>query len=101
MAGQCKGDGKQGEAAVIMAESTIIEPRDLDFLDTETKPEPKQPETSSEILTLKEAKERVEKEMVIATLERQKGNIVKTAEVLGVSRPTLYDLMKKHGLHQP
>ena len=86
--------------AVIMAESTIIEPRDLDFLDTKKMSELKQAKISTEILTLKEAKERVEKEMVIAALEKQKGNVVKTAEILGVSRPTLYDLMKKYGLHQ-
>jgi len=84
--------------AVIMAESSIIEPRDMDFVDSEKMPETKPRELSSEILTLKEAKERVEKEMVIAALEKQKGNVVKTAEVLGISRPTLYDLMKKHGL---
>ena len=83
-----------------MAESSIIEPKDLDFPDCEKKPEPMLAEISSEILTLKEAKERLEKEMVVSALEKQKGNVVKTAEILGVSRPTLYDLLKKHGLHQ-
>jgi two-component system, NtrC family, response regulator len=87
--------------AVVMADSTIIEPKDLDFLETEEKPKPKKESFTSEIMTLKEARERIEREMVVAALERQKGNVVKTAEVLGVSRPTLYDLMKKHGLHQP
>ncbi|MBN2426843.1 MAG: PEP-CTERM-box response regulator transcription factor [Deltaproteobacteria bacterium] len=87
--------------AVIMAESTIIEPGDLDFVTVERTNEPSQVEKDSKILTLKEAKERVEKEMVVAALEKQKGNVVKAAELLGVSRPTLYDLMKKHGLHQP
>jgi two-component system NtrC family response regulator len=40
----------------------------------------------------------VEKELLLLALEKEQGNIVRAAEVLGVSRPTLYDLMKKHGL---
>lgn len=40
----------------------------------------------------------VEREMVIAAIENQNNNMAKTAEVLGISRPTLYDLVKKHGI---
>jgi two-component system NtrC family response regulator len=49
-------------------------------------------------LTLKEARSQVEKELLLLALEKEQGNIVRAAEALGVSRPTLYDLMKKHGL---
>jgi two-component system NtrC family response regulator len=52
-------------------------------------------------LTLKEAKSRVERALLISSIEQNRGNIVKTAEALRVSRPTLYDLLKKHGLHSP
>jgi two-component system NtrC family response regulator len=50
------------------------------------------------VKTLKEAKERLEKEMVVSALDRQAGNIARAAEELGISRPTLYDIMKKQGL---
>jgi two-component system NtrC family response regulator len=35
---------------------------------------------------------------MVKALARADGNIVKAAELLGVSRPTLYDLMNHHGL---
>ncbi len=50
-------------------------------------------------VTLKEAKDVLKKEMIIDTLNRLKGNITKSAEVLGICRPTMYDLMEKHAIH--
>ena len=50
------------------------------------------------IISLREARDRVEQQMISAAIDLQNGNIVKAAEALGVSRPTLYDLMKKHRL---
>jgi two-component system NtrC family response regulator len=35
---------------------------------------------------------------VLLSLERENGNVSKAANILGVTRPTLYDLMKKHNL---
>jgi two-component system NtrC family response regulator len=49
-------------------------------------------------LTLKEARDRVERDMIMSVMREHGGNIVKAAEALGVSRPTLYDLMRKHGI---
>jgi two-component system NtrC family response regulator len=37
--------------------------------------------------------------MVMLALDKYGGNIAKSAEELGISRPTMYDLMKKHGLY--
>ena len=48
--------------------------------------------------TLKEARAMLEKKMVLAALARHEGNIVKASEALGISRPTMYDLLKKHGI---
>ncbi len=82
------------QRAVIMSDSGLLEPADLGFdLLTEA------PEGSTvEKLTLKDARDRVERGMITSVLREQGGNIARAAEALSVSRPTLYDLMKKHGL---
>ena len=66
-----------------MADDALITPEDLD-LNMDTQP-----------LTLKEAREKVEYQLICETLERNKGNITQAAKDLGVTRPTLHDLMKK------
>lgn len=80
--------------AVIMSDSLILDPESLGFSGEQSF----QKITPTEGLTLKNAREKVEKEMIIAAINGQVGNIAKAAEILGVSRPTLYDLIKKHGL---
>jgi len=81
------------QRAVIMSDSSAIEPTDLGCNSNI----PAQPEPSRDIMSLREARDRAEREVVSAAIERQHGNILKAAEELEVSRPTLYDLMKKHG----
>jgi two-component system, NtrC family, response regulator len=46
-------------------------------------------------LDLRTVREAAERQAIVAALARTNGNIVKASEMLGVSRPTLYDLMKK------
>ena len=46
-------------------------------------------------LDLRTVREAAERQAIVAALARTNGNIVKAAEMLGVSRPTLYDLMRK------
>ncbi|MCZ8174313.1 MAG: PEP-CTERM-box response regulator transcription factor [Burkholderiaceae bacterium] len=46
-------------------------------------------------LDLRTAREAAERQAIVAALARANGNIVKASELLGVSRPTMYDLMKK------
>jgi two-component system NtrC family response regulator len=82
------------QRAVIMSESSIIEPHDLGF----TEKPARQKVTFQNGMTLKEARDKVEKEMIISAVERHNGNIAKAAVELGISRPTLYDLMRKHGI---
>ena len=48
--------------------------------------------------SLKGARDATEREMLADALRRNNGNISKTAKSLGISRPTLYDLMARHGL---
>jgi two-component system, NtrC family, response regulator len=48
--------------------------------------------------TLKEAKEALEREILANAMRENNGNISKTAKSLGISRPTLYDLMARYGL---
>jgi two-component system NtrC family response regulator len=52
-------------------------------------------ETALESLDLRTAREKVERQTVVAALARSDGNIVRASEILGVSRPTLYDLMNR------
>ncbi|HJV66092.1 MAG TPA: sigma 54-interacting transcriptional regulator [Geomonas sp.] len=75
------------QRAVIMSDGGTVTAADLGC-DREPVAEPAR-------LSLREARERMEREMILRTMERRSGNVLKTAEDLGVSRPTLYDLMKK------
>jgi len=75
--------------AVIMAESAMLTDKDLGF---------EIPEDNKLLLNLRETREKAEKEAVSHALSYASGNISKTAELLGVSRPTLYDIMSKYGL---
>ena len=49
-------------------------------------------------LDLRRVRDDADKRAVITVLSRVNGNIVKAAEILGVSRPPLYDIMHKFGL---
>ena len=77
--------------AVIMADGKRISAADLE-LTTST--------GRSHNTTLKEAREAVEKELVENALRRHMGRISSAAAELGVSRPTLYEIMERLGLHK-
>jgi two-component system NtrC family response regulator len=51
-------------------------------------------------MNLKEAREALEKEMILKTLAKNKDNVTRAAESLGISRPTLYELMEKLGIER-
>jgi two-component system NtrC family response regulator len=74
--------------AVIMTEGSKINPLDLEL-------DMKSTHGKYQGLALKEAREAMEKDLIQKTLQRNKGNITQTADELGISRPTLYDLMEK------
>ena len=49
-------------------------------------------------LNLRQVRDDAERRVVVTVLGRVNGNIVKASEILGVSRPTLYDLMHRLGI---
>lgn len=49
-------------------------------------------------LNLKEVRNRAERDAVTRAMSASAGNISRAAEMLGISRPTLYDLMSRHDL---
>jgi two-component system, NtrC family, response regulator len=55
-------------------------------------------EFAGKTLDLRTLRDETERRAIIAALGRVNGNIVKAADLLGVSRPTLYDLMHRLGL---
>jgi two-component system NtrC family response regulator len=75
--------------AVIMAEGTRIAASDIGLGETDA--------NGSE-LNLRQVREQAERSAVLRVLGRVNGNLSKAADVLGVSRPTLYDLMHRFGL---
>jgi len=77
--------------AVIMADGNQITLDEIGLA-----PPPAADDTGS--LDLRTIRDAAERRAIIAALGRVNGNIVKAAELLGVSRPTLYDLMHRLGL---
>jgi len=56
------------------------------------------PTTQIEPINLCQVREDAERSALVKTMARVNGNVVKAAELLGVSRPTIYDLMNRHGI---
>jgi two-component system NtrC family response regulator len=77
--------------AVIMADGRHIGLADLDLVSASVVAE-------FHGQSLREARDKLEKEMIERSLARNKGKISAVAEELGVSRPTLYELMEKLGV---
>ena len=74
--------------AVIMSESSRLTAADLDLGDRD----------DSAALNLKGARETADRTAIRKALARSENNISTAARLLGVSRPTLYDLIKQYGL---
>ena len=72
-----------------MAEGKRVTAGDLELADAAGAERPQ---------TLKEARENVERELVQDALRRHGGKITSAALELGISRPTLYELMEKLGI---
>ncbi len=77
--------------AVIMSDSKLIGAADLDLAAPS--------EEGAQLLNLKCARELADRKVIRHALARSEGNISNTAKLLGISRPTLYDLLKQYDLH--
>ena len=77
------------QRAVIIADGKRVTVRDLELTDTLSALPPQ---------TLKGVRESVVREMVQDALTRLRGKITAAAVELGISRPTLYELMEKLGI---
>jgi two-component system NtrC family response regulator len=78
--------------AVVMAEGKYVTPSNLELQFTGV--------TEGEASTLRGSRESREKDLVRLAMERSNGNVSRAAAELGVSRPTLYQLLARYGLRR-
>jgi two-component system NtrC family response regulator len=80
------------KSAVIMADGALITAADLGLTPGEA---------ADQMFNLREVRSRAERQAITQVLAIVDGNISRAAELLGMTRPTLYDLMERHGLRTP
>lgn len=76
-------------SAVIMAEGKQIGPDDLHLA-----------ASGEDVMSLREVRDEAERRAIRRALAREGGKLSRVADALGISRPTLYDLLDKHGLRK-
>src|SRR4051812_42430152 len=86
------------ERLMIMVPGDTITTSDLNFLDIPLAAAISRPAGPSEKMTLHEARDQFERDLILKTLAEQQGNMSRTAEVLGVERSNLYRKMKTFGI---
>ncbi len=57
-------------------------------------------EALADILDLKVLKQQLEHDAILKALGRTEGKLTEAAKLLGVSRPTIYDLIEKYNIKQ-
>ena len=77
--------------AVILADGPVLRASDLGLDGAAQEEEP---------LNLREARDSAERRELVRALARANGNLSKAADLLGISRPTLYDLLNRFGLRK-
>ena len=75
--------------AVIMAETHQVTEQDLEMEEREGEQEP---------FNLREVREHAEHKAVLRALNFSDANVSHAAEMLGITRPTLYNLLKKYNI---
>jgi two-component system, NtrC family, nitrogen regulation response regulator NtrX len=86
------------ERLMIMVPGDTISASDLSFLDPRGLTRPELHGPPEERLTLHEARDNFERDLILRTLAEQQGNMSRTAEVLGVERSNLYRKMRAFGI---
>lgn len=76
--------------AVIMADGKLVTAGDLDLVPGG--------DDDAQSINIKAAREAADRKAIRHALARSEGNISNTAKLLGISRPTLYDLLKQYDL---
>jgi two-component system NtrC family response regulator len=75
--------------AVIMADGALVTPEDLELVDVKT---------TAETFDLREVREAAETRAILRALGYADQNMSRAAELLGVTRPTLYSLLRKYDI---
>ena len=75
--------------AVVMADGNLITTEDLELANAEHSTSP---------FNLRQVRDEAERSALQHALNLYSGNISQASEALGISRPTLYDLLNKHGI---
>jgi two-component system NtrC family response regulator len=78
--------------AVVLAEGNQITAADLGFSEGDD---------HSQSLNLRVAREQVERQIIQRALSIYNNNVTHAAQAMGVSRPSLYSLIKKHNMPEP
>jgi DNA-binding NtrC family response regulator len=76
------------QRGVILARDTYLRPEDLELAESRVEG----------ITTLQAARDEAERRLLVESLTRNAGNVTRAARDIDVSRPTLHDLMRKHGI---
>jgi len=76
------------QRAVILAQDAYLRPEDLE-LESDDAPSPR---------TLQSVRDDVERRAIEEAMSRNAGNVSRAARDLGVSRPSLHDLLRKHAI---
>ena len=75
--------------AVVMTDGALVSAADLDLSTSEDE---------AKSLDIRSARSRAEREVIQLAMAQAGSNLSKAAKLLGISRPTLYDLMQQHQL---
>jgi two-component system NtrC family response regulator len=78
--------------AVVLAEGNRIMASDMGFTEDET---------NLQSLNLRDAREQVERQVIQRALSIYNNNVTHAAEAMGISRPSLYSLIKKLDMPEP